>query len=289
MDAFFPISPIVGITNTSYGAQSGVMNEKWAVRVVRGKKIIAEKTIPDLNLDNIVGVAYGHIRVEGLSRHAVAQMSGRLLQFARKYQTAGVCPNYEVLDLAYDDGITLGEIAATARGDVVIEGTAPPAELPDMRIGELPPLPRTTGEATWAPNIEAHATMICETAAYAAELPKGTLDNMFNRIADALIHRWAMSNPNEPPTALMKFAALIQSCSDESQLPKTTAGTAKIETGICKILGICRDLDPDASKMPAGYPCAFHELIAKKLSALTGAKVSINTSSTGCIVSISLE
>ena len=289
MSDFYPVSPLVGITNTSYAAQAGVMNEKWAVRVVRGKKIIAEKTIPDLGIDNMVGVAYGHIRVEGLSRHAVAQMAGRLMQFARKYQTAGVCPNYEIPDLAYDDGTTLGEIAASERGEVAVEDTTPSDELPDMRIGELPLLPRTTGDAAWTANIEAHATMICETAAYAAELPKGHLQNMFNRAADALIRQWAMSNPDEPPTALMKFTALIQACSDESQLPKTGPGTATIETGACKILSICRNLDPDASRIPAGYPCTFHEILAKKLSELSGAKISVNTSSTGCIVRISLE
>jgi hypothetical protein len=189
------------------------MNEMWAMRVVRGKKIIAEKTMPELDLDNMVGVAYGHIRFEGLSRHAVAQMAGRLMQFARKYQAAGVCPNYEIPDLAYDDGTTLGDIAATKKGEVTVEDRAIAAELPDMRIGEIPPLHRTTGEAAWAMNIEAHATMLCEIAAYSAELPKGHLDNMFNRVADALIYRWAMSDPGEPPTALIKFASLIQSCS----------------------------------------------------------------------------
>ncbi|MHA2320384.1 MAG: hypothetical protein ACXACG_01905, partial [Candidatus Thorarchaeota archaeon] len=240
-------------------------------------------------LENVVGVAYGHIRVEGLSRHAVAQMAGRLMQFARKYQTAGISPNYEIPDLAYDDGTTLGEIAATARGDVPVEDTAPSPELPDMRIGEIPPLPRTTGDAAWVTNIETHATMLCEAATYAAEMPKGHLDNMFNRVADALIHRWAMSNTEEPSTALTKFAALIQSCSDESQLPKTGSSTATIETGACKILSICRDLDPDASRIPSGYPCAFHELVAKKLSELSGVKISVNTSSTGCIVGITLE
>ena len=56
MSNFYPISPLVAITNTSYGAQAGVMDEMWAVRVVRGKKIIAEKTIPNLELENIVGV-----------------------------------------------------------------------------------------------------------------------------------------------------------------------------------------------------------------------------------------
>jgi hypothetical protein len=289
MSDFYPISPLVAITNTSYGAQAGVMDEKWAVRVVRGRKIIAEKTISELDLESMVGVAYGHIRVEGLSRHAVAQMAGRLMQFARKYQTAGICPNYENPDLVYDDGTTLGDIAASAKGEVAVEDTTPSAELPDIRIGQMPALHRTTGEDAWASNIEAHAAMICEAAIYAAELPKGHLDNMFNRMADALIRRWVMSNPEEPPTALIKFASLIQACSDESQLPKTGSGTATIETGACKILGVCRDLDPDASRIPAGYPCAFHELIAKKLSNLTGAKISVNTSSTGCIVGISLE
>ncbi len=289
MSDFYPVSPVVGIPNTSYGAQTGVMEEMWAVRVVRGKKIIAEKKIPDLLLDNIVGVVYGHIRVEGLSRHAVAMMAGRLMQFARTYQTAGVCPNYENPDLTYDDGTTLGEIAATARGEVVLEDTAPSTELPDMRIGEVPPIPRTTGEDAWASIVESHATMICEVATYASELPKGHMEKMFNRLADALINQWAMSNPEEPPTAIRKFGALIQACSDESQLPKTGSGKATIETGACRVLKICRDLDPEASKFPAGYPCAFHELIAKKLGDLTGTKISVNTSSTGCIVGFSLE
>ena len=78
MSDFYPISPLVNITNTSYAAQAGVMDEKWAVRVVRGKKIIAEKTMLDLDVENIVGVAYGNIRVEGLSRHAIATMAGRI-------------------------------------------------------------------------------------------------------------------------------------------------------------------------------------------------------------------
>ena len=289
MSDFYPVSPLVGIPNTSYGAQAGVMNEQWAMRVVRGKKIIAEKTMPELDLDNMVGIAYGHIRFEGLSRHAVAQMAGRLMQFARKYQTAGVCPNYEIPDLAYDDGTTVGDIAAAEKGEVAVEESTTTADLPDMRIGEIPPLHRTKDEAAWEMSVEAHAAMISEVAAYAAELPKGHLENMFNRVADTLIYRWAMANPSEAPTALIRFASLIQSCSNESQLPKTGTGTATIETGKCKLLEVCRELDPDASKIPAGYPCTFHETIAKKLSELSGVKVSVNTSSTGCIVSIAFE
>ncbi|MFW9768505.1 MAG: hypothetical protein ACFFF9_09605 [Candidatus Thorarchaeota archaeon] len=289
MSDFYPVSPLVGIPNTSYGAQAGVMNEMWAMRIVRGKKILAEKTMPELDLENMVGIAYGNIRFEGLSRYAVAQMAGRLMQFARKYQTAGVCPNYEIPDLTYEDGTTIGGIAAAEKGEVAIEESATSADLPDMRIGEIPPLHRVKDEAAWAMNVEAHAAMICEIAAYASELPKGHLDNMFNRVVDALIYRWAMSNPNEPPTALIKFASLIQSCSNESQLPKTGTGTATVETGTCKLLTTCHEMDPKASKIPAGYPCTFHEKIAKRLSELTGAKVSVNTSSTGCIVSIAFE
>ncbi|MHA1927424.1 MAG: hypothetical protein ACTSV2_02470, partial [Candidatus Thorarchaeota archaeon] len=102
--SFYPISPMVGITNTSYAAQAGVLEDQWACRVVRGKKVIAEKTMIDMDLENFVGVIYGFIRVEGLSRHSVAMCAGRLMQFARRYQTSGVCPNFEVPDLVYDDG-----------------------------------------------------------------------------------------------------------------------------------------------------------------------------------------
>ncbi|MHA1863427.1 MAG: hypothetical protein ACTSWA_06640 [Candidatus Thorarchaeota archaeon] len=291
MSDFYPVSPIVIIPNTSYGAQVGVMDEMWAVRVVRGKKIIAEKTIPDLSLENIVGVAYGHIRVEGLSRHAVATMSGRLMQFGRKYQTAGVCPNYENPDLAYDDGITLGEKAAAASGSpsAAQAEESVTTELLDIRVGEIPDIPRTIGEAAWKSTIEAQASLIAEISAYSSSLPAGHLDQMFTKAADQLIHYWVTSNPDDPTAALKKFGALIQSCSNESQMPKTGTGTATIETGACEILRICRELDPDVNKIPSGYPCAFHEMIAKKLTELTGVKVIVNTSSTGCIVSMNLE
>ena len=72
-------------------------------------------------------------------------------------------------------------------------------------------------------------------------------------------------------------------------MPKTGTGTATIETGTCEILRICRELDSDVNKIPSGYPCTFHEMIAKKLTELTGVKVIVNTSSTGCIVSMNLE
>jgi hypothetical protein len=291
MSDFYPISPLVSITNTSYGAQAGVMDEKWAIRVVRGKRIIAEKTMPGLELDNIVGVAYGHIRVEGLSRHAVATMAGRLIQFARNYQQTGICPNYEVADLSYEDGTTIGEKAAEAEdGSVNIsKEESVISTLPDVRVGEVPQIPRTTGEDAWRAITEAYASLICEIAAYGSTLPSGHLDLMFNKAADQLVHFWVTSNPSDPSAVLKKFGALIQSCSNESQLPKTGSGKATIETGTCEVLRICRELDPDFSRLPAGYPCTFHEILAKKISEVSGVKVSVNTSSVGCIVGISIE
>ncbi len=291
MSDFYPVSPLVAIPNTSYGAQVGVMNEMWAVRVVRGKKILAEKTMPALELDNIIGIAYGHIRVEGLSRLAVANMSGRLMQFGRKYQTAGICPNYEINDLAYEDGTTIGEQLAASSGSPTVTdvGESVTTELPDIRVGEIPSIPKISEESAWASTIEAQASLICEISAYAANLPEGHLDLMFTKATDQLIHYWVTSNPDDSNTALRKFGAMIQSCSKESQMPKTGTGTVTIETGTCEILRICRQLDPDVNKIPAGYPCAFHEKIAAKLSELTGARVSVNTSSIGCIVGMSLE
>jgi len=291
MSDFYPISPLVSITNTSYGAQVGVMNEMWAVRVVRGKKILAEKTILDLNLDNIVGIAYGHIRIEGLSRHAVATMSGRLMQFARQYQQAGICPDYEIPDLIYDNGTTVGELTATSSGGPSNEAKQETivTELPDIRVGEIPEIPKTSDEAARKSILESQAALICEISAYASTLPTGHLDIMFRRAVDQLIHYWVTSDTSDSSAGLKKFAALIQSCSNESQMPKTGTGTATIETGSCDLIRVCRVLDPDISKIPSGFPCAFHEMIAARLSELTGVKVIVNTSSTGCIVGMSLE
>lgn len=289
MSEFYPISPVVGITNTSYAGQAGVMNEMWAVRVVRGKKIIAEKTIPSLDIDNIVGVAYGHIRIEGLSRHAVAQMAGRLMQFARQYQSSGICQDYSIPDLVYDDG-TLAAVQTSSQDEdsglaLPVEGTTT-EPLPDMRLGEVPSLLRTIGTDAWISTVEASAITIAEMAAYGSALPSGHLEAMFDRVAEELIRRWV--DPSDPAAAVRRFAALIQSCASGSQLPKTGTNKATVETQNCDVLRICREIDPKLERVPTAYPCALHEILAKKLSDLTGLKISVNTSSTGCIVSFEL-
>jgi hypothetical protein len=295
MSDFFPISPLVGITNTSYGAQAGVMDDKWACRVVRGKKVIAEKTIPDLVLENYVGVIYGHVRLDGLSRHAVAMCAGRLMQFARRYQGSGVAPNFEIPDLVGDDGTPIvssqqGVDAVESTSDVppvAAEGEIESSEDEVVLLGALPDIKRLSDNDLWEKRAQAHGIMIGEMASYGAELPEGHLTAMFDRVANQLISKWKESS--DPAAPAIEFGNLIQSCSKESQLPKTGTNKITIETGTCEILKMAREMDPDASRLPKGYPCAFHELIAEKVAARTGLKISVNTSSTGCIVTLTLE
>ncbi|MFW9967103.1 MAG: hypothetical protein ACFFEA_08110 [Candidatus Thorarchaeota archaeon] len=286
MSNFYPISPLVGITNTSYAAQAGVMEEKWACRVVRGKKILAEKTIHQLDLESYVGVIYGHIRLEGLSRHAVAQCAGRLMQFSRKYQTAGVCPDYEVPDLVYDDGSSpVADSEETS--EVQAESTSSIDDIAVTGVGAVPRLEPLNGVGLWQPAIVSYGVMIAELAAYGKGLPEGHLDTMFENAAKELVRMWSASG--EGVDVLSSFGNMILSCTKEGQLPAAQVHHLKIETGRCELLAMARQIDPDGSKIPAGYPCAFHEKIAKKVSQLTGAKIEINTSSTGCIVQVALD
>ncbi len=287
MGDFYPISPLVAITNTSYSAQAGVMDELWACRVARGKKILAEKTISELDLENFVGVIYGHIRVEGLSRHAVAQCAGRLMQFSRKYQQSGVAPNYEVPDLFRDDGEEyIPESSSASTEEAAVSGEVSEA-LPHMPIGHLPEITPQVGKNAWRYVAESHGTMICELAAYAATLPTGHLEVMFEKVADDLVRMWI--DEGDPMMLPIKFGEMIFSCSSESQLPKTGTLTVSIETQGCEFLKAARLVDPDGSKLPRGYPCTFHEMIAKKVAEVTDLKIGVNTSSTGCIVTMSFE
>ncbi len=288
MGAFYPISPIVSITHTSFSAQAGVMDEMWACRVVRGKKILAEKTIPELDLENFVGVIYGHIRVEGLSRHAVATCAGRLMQFSRQYQQSGVAPNYEVPDLFRDDGeeyITEGS-STTAESDtgVIVETSS---ELPHFPIGRLPSITPQVGKNAWRYITESHGIMINEIAVYGASLPKGHLEAMFERVADDLVRMWIdIEDSMMLPT---KFGEMIFSCSSDSQQPKTGTLNISIETQGCEFLKAAREVDPDGTKLPKGFPCAFHEMIARKVEQVTDLTIGVNTSSTGCIVTMSFD
>ena len=286
MSNFYPISPLVGITNTSYAAQAGVLDEKWACRVVRGKKILVEKTIHQLDLESYVGVIYGHIRLEGLSRAAVAQCAGRLMQFSRKYQTAGVCPNYEVPDLVYDDGSSPVAVSEES-SDTTAESSSSIDDISVTGVGAVPKLEPLSGNDLWQHAILSYGVMLSELAAYGESLPDGHVDVMFDNVANELVRMWSASG--EGVDVLSNFGNMILSCTKEGQLPAAAVHQLKIETGRCELLAMARQIDPDGKKLPGGYPCAFHEKIAEKVSQLTGAKIEINTSSTGCIVQIALD
>jgi len=295
MSGFYPISPLVGLTNTSYAAQAGVMNEKWACRVVRGKKILTEKTMPDLNLENFVGIIYGHIRVEGLSRHSVAMCAGRLMQFARRYQQSGVAPDFEVAGLIRQDGTKTGV-------ETPISGSTEeqPSESPDIssefpgtsklpssqRISEIPELSLLNPKETWDRLSTAFGVLLSEVATYGAALPEGHLDAMFDRAADREIATW--TDPENPTSLVINFCEMMYSCSDESQLPLTGTDALTIEVSGCKLLQIGRETASEYESYPAGYPCHYHEKIAQKIAEITGLNISVNTSSTGCMVQIEL-
>ncbi len=296
MSDFYPISPLVAITNTSYAAQAGVMDNMWAARVVRGKKIIIEKAMGELGLDNFVGVIYGHIRIEGLSRHDVAMCAGRLMQYARKYQESGVCPNFEVPDL-FREGEeppahthVVDTVAETQPTQTVPTATQPePAQVvPGMAaLGQLPELKLLSPKDTWRSEIEAHSVLLTTAAMHCCALQSGQLDALFGRTADELVNLWSESGNSA--NLVVHFASMIQACSKESQLPKTGSGRITVETGTCEILRMANRLDKSGTKLPKGYPCKFHEMIAGKVGDRVGVDVAINTSSVGCIVTIALK
>lgn len=278
----------MGIINTSYAAQAGVMNDMWAVRVVRGKKILIEKSMPDLSLENFVGVIYGHARLPGLSRHAVAQCAGRLMQFARRFQQSGVCPNFEVPGLAYDDGTTT-TASAGAAGETAAapEAKTETIEIPKKQVERIPAFIPLTSDMAIDSLIELLAAIIQETTAFSDNLSKEHLEIMVKNIARTVVRRWtAYEDPYMP---INLFVNMIMSSTHEGQVPSTTDRGLTIETGQCKLLAEGKWFIEAGTKAPLKFPCALHEEIAKLVAEVTGIKIGVNTSSTGCIINITLE
>ncbi len=101
---FRAVSPEVGIRNTSYRAQIGVIGDQWYVRVIRGKTILAEVPISELMIDHVLGAIYGNINLPFLNQLDVANAAARLMQFARRFKTSGVAPPFPDDHLVYADG-----------------------------------------------------------------------------------------------------------------------------------------------------------------------------------------
>lgn len=130
---FRAVSPEVGIRNTSYRAQIGVIGDQWYVRVIRGKTILAEVPITELMIDHVLGAIYGNINLPFLNQLDVANAAARLMQFARRFATSGVAPKFPDDHLVYQDG--------TKPSGEVVE-TPPPQPRPDFVSHPQAPQPQ---------------------------------------------------------------------------------------------------------------------------------------------------
>jgi hypothetical protein len=293
MAGFYPISPLVVVTNTSYAAQAGVMDEKWAARIVRGKKIIVEKTMSQLSLDDFVGVIYGFIRVEGLSRSSVAMCAGRLMQYARRYEQSGICPNFEEKDLVREgEESPVSSHAADVGTHPKNLQARPEAVQVDYaltlpRLEQLPTVKTLSPAEAWQTDLEAHSMLIAQVAAYCSSLGTDHPKEVFGQAARDLIQSWAASGKSGDVVA--HFVSFIEACSQESQLALTGSSKITVETGACQMLKTANELRNRGVNLPSGYPCAFHEMLASKVADTSGAIVLINTSSNGCTVIVSLK
>ncbi len=261
MAGFYPISPLVVITNTSYAAQAGVMDEKWAARVVRGKKIIVEKTMSQLSLDDFVGVIYGFIRLEGLSRSSVAMCAGRLMQYARRYEQSGICPNYEEKDLvregedASSSSLTTDASPHPERLQARREAVQIDYALSLPRLEQIPTVKTLSPAEAWQTDLEAHSVLIAEVAAYCSSLGPDHPKEVFGQAARALIERWAASGKSAD--LITQFVSFIQACSRESQLALTGSSKITVETGACEILRIANALRSRGVSLPPVFPAHF--------------------------------
>ncbi|MBS3794500.1 MAG: hypothetical protein KGY80_06370 [Candidatus Thorarchaeota archaeon] len=281
MSDFYPISPLVGIPNSSYAGQMGVLGDYWAVRVVRGKKILAEKEIPELMLENVVGVIYGHIRLEGLSRHTVARASGRLMQFARRYQQSGLSPDYEVPELIYENGSQVG--VSQAQEEQAVKEPA----LERVNIETLPIVSEKEPENENKTIIESHAFMISEMAAYGNSLPEGHLDLMFKQASLGTVREW--KNRGKPTSPITKLAHLFLGCSKDSAVQTSEEDSLEITVENCSLLQESNNYEAVEGVFPARYPCVFHKLIGEHMAEVTKCGINIELRDDGCRLSVSLK
>jgi hypothetical protein len=217
------------------------------------------------------------------------------MQFARRYQQSGVAPDFEVAGLIRQDGTKTGvdtpisepaQTQPSVTPDVSTESLEPSDTPSPQRITEIPELSPLNPKETWNRLSTAFGVLLSEMATYGAELPEGHLDAIFDRAANREITTW--TDPENPHSIVINFCEMMYSCSDESQLPLTGTDTLTIEVSGCRLLQIGREIASENESYPAGYPCRYHEKMAKKIAEITGLNISVNASSTGCMVQIEL-
>jgi len=154
-------------------------------------------------------------------------------------------------------------------------------------VEELPRIPAFKIGKAWAATVEAHSVMIARMAAYGASLPDGHLESMFEQAASDLVDLWFAQG--DASGLISRFAAMIQSCSRESTVSESTKSKIITETVNCALLESAGNLKKAGITFPSGFPCKFHEEVAKQVSARTKTRISINTTSSGCTVTIVLS
>jgi hypothetical protein len=146
------------------------------------------------------------------------------MQFSRRYQQSGVCPNYADPRLVYGDEV---ETSPTAYAEP--ETTAAEPKIEVTPVEELPKIPAFKISKAWTATIEAHSVMIARMAAYGASLPEGHLESMFEQAASDLVNLWFAQG--EASELISRFAAMIQSCSKETTMSESTKSKIIMETG----------------------------------------------------------
>jgi hypothetical protein len=85
-EGFIPLSNQLGIVGSSYGIQLGKINEKWAVRLVKGNEVLDSKVFEETgdppNANAIVGWILQVLAIPNISPYQIAKSVGFIRQEA---------------------------------------------------------------------------------------------------------------------------------------------------------------------------------------------------------------
>ncbi|MHA1848917.1 MAG: hypothetical protein ACTSXU_14840 [Promethearchaeota archaeon] len=70
-DNFVPLSSQLGVSGTSYRLQLGKLGNKWAVRIIKGRDVVASTVLDDLNGNMIVGFVIRETAIPNLNPYSI--------------------------------------------------------------------------------------------------------------------------------------------------------------------------------------------------------------------------
>lgn len=68
---FTPLSSQLGVTGTSYRLQLGKIGNKWGVRIIKGKEVVASTPLDELNGNMIVGFVIRETAIPNLNPYSI--------------------------------------------------------------------------------------------------------------------------------------------------------------------------------------------------------------------------